>query len=124
MISTHGIADGWRWLRLAAIRLAAYALSAYLIVGAVFYFTQDGILFTAPKAFDKTVPRVPYEDLRILVKGTEYSTLSHKTHLPCNVLEPKCGGLLFEGHKTPLTRRFVVYYCSAVYMPWAAYCSQ
>jgi hypothetical protein len=27
----------------------------------------------------------------------------------------KCGGLLFDRHKTPLTRRFVVYYCSAVY---------
>jgi pimeloyl-ACP methyl ester carboxylesterase len=63
---------GWRWLRLAAITLAAFALSAYLLVGAVFYFTQDGILFPAPKAFDKSVPRVPYEDLRILVKGTEY----------------------------------------------------
>ena len=27
----------------------------------------------------------------------------------------KSGGLLFDRHKTPLTRRFVVYYCSAVY---------
>ena len=38
-----------------------------------------------------------------------------KHNLPCNVLELKCGGLLFDRHKTPLTRRFVVYYCSAVY---------
>ena len=43
------------------------------------------------------------------------SQVSHKTHLPCYVLELKCGGLLFDRHKTPLTRRFVVYYCSAVY---------
>jgi hypothetical protein len=43
------------------------------------------------------------------------SQVSHKTYLTCNVLEPKCGGLLFDRHKTPLTRRFVVYYCSAVY---------
>jgi uncharacterized protein len=63
---------GWGSLRRAAIRLAAYALSVYLIVGAVFYFTQDEILFPAPKSFDKTVPRLPYEDLRILVKETEY----------------------------------------------------
>ena len=41
--------------------------------------------------------------------------VSHKTQLPCNVLELKCGGLLFDRHKPPLTRRFVVYYCSAVY---------
>jgi predicted nucleic acid-binding protein len=41
--------------------------------------------------------------------------VSPQTQLPCNVLEPKCGGLLFDRHKTPLTRRFVVYYCSAVY---------
>jgi hypothetical protein len=27
----------------------------------------------------------------------------------------KCGGLLLDRHKPPLTRRFVVYYCSAVY---------
>jgi hypothetical protein len=26
-----------------------------------------------------------------------------------------CGGLLLHRHKTPLTRRFVVYYCSALY---------
>jgi hypothetical protein len=32
--------------------------------------------------------------------------VSHKTHLPCNVLELKCGGLLFDRHKTPLTRAF------------------
>jgi hypothetical protein len=44
--------------------------------------------------------------------------VSHETQLTCNVLEPKCGGLLFDRHKTPLTRRFVVYYCSAVYI-WA-----
>src|SRR4051794_31519433 len=44
------------------------------------------------------------------------SQVSHKTYLTCNVLEPKCGGLLFDRHKTPLTRRFVVYYCSAVYI--------
>ena len=41
--------------------------------------------------------------------------VSHKTQLPCHVLELKCGGLLFDRHKTPLTWRFVVYYCSAVY---------
>jgi hypothetical protein len=35
-------------------------------------------------------------------------------------LELKCGGLLFDRHKTPLTRRFVVYYCSAVYTILAA----
>jgi len=27
----------------------------------------------------------------------------------------KCGGLLFDRHDPPLKRRFVVYYCSAVY---------
>src|SRR5437763_14464266 len=26
-----------------------------------------------------------------------------------------CGGLLLHRHNTPLTRRFVVYYCSALY---------
>ena len=41
--------------------------------------------------------------------------VSHKHNSPCNVLELKCGGLLFDRHKPPLTRRFVVYYCSAVY---------
>jgi phosphatidylserine/phosphatidylglycerophosphate/cardiolipin synthase-like enzyme len=30
-------------------------------------------------------------------------------------LELKCGGLLFDRHEPPLTRRFVVYYCSALY---------
>src|SRR5580658_4677481 len=45
------------------------------------------------------------------------SPVSHKTRSPCYVLELKCGGLLFDRHKTPLTRRFVVYYCSAVYKP-------
>src|ERR1700722_1171945 len=34
------------------------------------------------------------------------SQVSHKTLSPCNVLEPKCGGLLFDRHKTPLTRAF------------------
>src|SRR5271163_2756524 len=34
------------------------------------------------------------------------SQVSHKTLSPCNVLEPKCGGLLFNRHKTPLTRAF------------------
>src|ERR1700685_2639939 len=43
------------------------------------------------------------------------SQVSHKTQSPCHVLELKYGGLLFDRHKTPLTRRFVVYYCSAVY---------
>jgi hypothetical protein len=48
----------------------------------------------------------------------------HLVHLPgvsqntialfCSGFE-KCGGLLFDRHKLPLTRRFVVYYCSAVY---------
>jgi hypothetical protein len=42
--------------------------------------------------------------------------VSHKTQLSCNVLELKCGGLLFDRHKPPLTRRSVVYYCSAVYI--------
>jgi hypothetical protein len=27
----------------------------------------------------------------------------------------KCGGLLSGRHKTPLTQRFAVYYCAAVY---------
>src|SRR3954468_23109899 len=38
-----------------------------------------------------------------------------QTQLSCNVLELKCGGLLLDRHKTPLTWRFVVYYCAAVY---------
>jgi hypothetical protein len=36
-------------------------------------------------------------------------------------LELKCGGLLLDRHKAPLTRRFVVYYCSAVYTPKLSY---
>jgi len=31
-------------------------------------------------------------------------------------LELKCGGLLLDRHEPPLTRRFVAYYCSAVYI--------
>ena len=31
------------------------------------------------------------------------------------MLELKCGGLLLDRHEPPLTRRFVVYFCSAVY---------
>ena len=33
----------------------------------------------------------------------------------------KCGGLLLVRHEPPLTRRFVVYYCSAVYRREEAY---
>ncbi len=33
-----------------------------------------------------------------------------------HALELKCVGLLFDRHKTPLTRGFAVYCCSAVYM--------
>ncbi len=48
--------------------------------------------------------------------STLYTSLgAHKTQVPCYVLELKCGGLLFDRHKVPLTWRFVVYYCSAVY---------
>src|SRR5579863_2099151 len=39
-----------------------------------------------------------------------------QTQLPCNVLELNGGGLLLDRHEPPLTRRFVVYYCSAVYI--------
>jgi hypothetical protein len=38
-----------------------------------------------------------------------------QTQLSCNVLNLKCGGLLSDRHEPQLTRRFVVYYCSAVY---------
>src|SRR5450432_4204013 len=31
------------------------------------------------------------------------SQVSRKTLSSCNVLEPKCGGLLFDRHKTPFT---------------------
>jgi hypothetical protein len=30
-------------------------------------------------------------------------------------LQLQWGGLLFDRHKAPLTRRYVVYYCSGVY---------
>ena len=43
--------------------------------------------------------------------------VSDKTRQPCNVRGWKCGGLLLDRHKTPLPRRFVVHYCSAVYPP-------
>jgi hypothetical protein len=52
-------------------------------------------------------PRIHFHLVHLLV--------SHKTHRACCVLELKCGGLLLDRHKAPLTRRFVVYYCSAVY---------
>ena len=44
------------------------------------------------------------------------SQVSHKTQQACNVfLELKCGGLLLDRHETPFTRRFVVYFLTAVY---------
>ena len=44
------------------------------------------------------------------------SQVFHKSQTVCVVLgkDPR-GGLLFVRHEPPLTRRFVVYYCSAVY---------
>jgi hypothetical protein len=41
--------------------------------------------------------------------------VSHKHNCLVMFRGLKCGGLLFDRHKTPLTWRFVVYYCSAVY---------
>ena len=42
--------------------------------------------------------------------------MSHKTHQSCNVLlELKCGGLLLDRHEPPFTRRFVVYFRTALY---------
>jgi hypothetical protein len=41
--------------------------------------------------------------------------VSHKHNCPVMFWNKKCGGLLLDRHEPPLTRRFVVYYCSAVY---------
>jgi hypothetical protein len=42
--------------------------------------------------------------------------VSHKTQQACNVLlELKCGGLLLDRHEPPFTRRFVVYFRTALY---------
>jgi putative transposase len=41
--------------------------------------------------------------------------VSHKTQSKFCSGFLKCGGLLLVRHEPPLTRRFVVYYCSAVY---------
>ena len=37
-----------------------------------------------------------------------------QTHFSCDVWELQWGGLLFDRHESPLTRRYVVYYCSGV----------
>jgi hypothetical protein len=42
--------------------------------------------------------------------------VSHKTQKASNVLlELKCGGLLLDRHEPPPTRRFVVYFRTALY---------
>ncbi len=40
---------------------------------------------------------------------------STSTALPLPPRISMCGGLLFDRHKPPLKRRFVVHYCSALY---------
>jgi hypothetical protein len=44
--------------------------------------------------------------------------LENKARLSCSWMG--CGGLLFDRHEPSLTRRFVVYYCSALYTQKAA----
>src|SRR5664279_4697169 len=45
------------------------------------------------------------------------SPVSHKTQLARDVLlDLNCGGLLFDRHAAPLPRRYVVNYCSGLYI--------
>jgi uncharacterized protein len=62
-------------LRSAAIRLAAYLATAYLVTGAFFCFFQTRLIFPAPKTFEKQTPAetgLPFEDLRIPVHERDH----------------------------------------------------
>jgi hypothetical protein len=52
--------------RSVAARLTAYLATAYLTVGAFFYFQQAKLLFPAPKAYERKTPAdsgLRFEDL-------------------------------------------------------------
>ncbi len=59
-----------RWFFAATIRLLAYTVTAYVVVGAFLYFRQSALIFPAPKAWANVTPAhcgLPYEDLQIEV---------------------------------------------------------
>ncbi len=62
------------WLGSVALRLAAYPVIAYCVIGAYLYVSQGSLLFPAPKTFEKTTPAqcgLPYEDVRISVNAKD-----------------------------------------------------